>query len=161
MTDNVNNPPHYTAGKVECIEAIEAALTPEEFRGYLKGNIIKYVWRERFKGGRESIAKAGWYQQNLMSVTSGTEQDTPTQYHPVWMPNTVADSPEAANIIQERTRLYEVLREDPPEDVINDVLRGLADMERAERALLRAKAAEEESEQPLTKDPVQLELPLE
>lgn len=59
--DEVNHPSHYTAGKVECIDAIESALTPEEFRGYLKGNILKYTWRERSKGGDESMRKAEWY----------------------------------------------------------------------------------------------------
>jgi len=59
--DNVNNPPHYTQGKIECIEAIQSALTEEEFRGYCKGNAIKYIWREKHKGGDESLAKAMWY----------------------------------------------------------------------------------------------------
>lgn len=61
MTDMVNHPPHYKQGDIECIDAIRAALTPEEFRGYLKGSVIKYVWRERHKGGDESLAKAQWY----------------------------------------------------------------------------------------------------
>lgn len=59
--DNVNRPAHYTAGSIECIDAIRAALTPEEFRGYCKGNVIKYVWRERLKGGNESLAKCEPY----------------------------------------------------------------------------------------------------
>ena len=59
--DSVNHPEHYTQGGIECIDAIEAALTPEEFRGYCKGNALKYIWRERMKGGEESIAKAEWY----------------------------------------------------------------------------------------------------
>ena len=59
--DMVNEPPHYRQGDVECIDAIRAALTPEEFRGYCKGNAIKYVWRERHKGGNESMAKANYY----------------------------------------------------------------------------------------------------
>jgi len=63
--DNVNNPPHYTAGGIECIDAIRAALTPEEFRGYCKGNAIKYTWRERMKGGDESIQKAEWYMREM------------------------------------------------------------------------------------------------
>jgi hypothetical protein len=63
--DLVNRPPHYTAGGIECIDAIRAALTPEEFRGYCKGNALKYVWRERHKGGSESLAKAGWYLNKL------------------------------------------------------------------------------------------------
>ena len=61
MTDNVNHPRHYTAGDVECIDAIESALSPEEFRGYCKGNAIKYVWREALKGGDEDLRKAIWY----------------------------------------------------------------------------------------------------
>lgn len=59
--DMVNAPPHYRQGDIECIDAIRAALTPEEFRGYCKGNALKYVWRERHKGGDESMAKANYY----------------------------------------------------------------------------------------------------
>ena len=32
--DMVNNPPHYNEAGIECIDAIQAALTPIEFRGY-------------------------------------------------------------------------------------------------------------------------------
>jgi hypothetical protein len=63
--DNINSPVHYTSGGIECIEAIRAALTPEEFRGFCKGNVIKYVWRERLKGGDESLKKAEWYLKRL------------------------------------------------------------------------------------------------
>lgn len=66
--DNVNHPTHYTDGGIECIEAIEAALTTEEFRGYCKGNIQKYVWRERMKGGTESLKKAQWYLDRLIEL---------------------------------------------------------------------------------------------
>ena len=59
--DLVNHPAHYTDGSIECIEAIEAQLTPEEYRGYLKGNVAKYVWREKHKGGIQSLEKAQWY----------------------------------------------------------------------------------------------------
>jgi hypothetical protein len=64
-TDAVNSPKHYL-GKVECIDAIEAALTPEEFRGFCKGNIIKYIFRERLKGGNESLEKGQWYLNRLL-----------------------------------------------------------------------------------------------
>ena len=60
-TDMVNNPPHYNQSDIECIDAIKAALTPEEYRGYLKGCAMKYVWRERLKGGQQDIDKALWY----------------------------------------------------------------------------------------------------
>ena len=63
--DMVNHPPHYTAGSVECIDAIKAALTDDEFRGYCKGNAIKYSWRERNKGGDEDLNKAIWYLKRL------------------------------------------------------------------------------------------------
>lgn len=65
--DNVNHPSHYTDGAIECIEAIEAQLTDEEFRGYMKGNIVKYIWRERFKGNTESLKKARWYLDHLIA----------------------------------------------------------------------------------------------
>ena len=68
--DPVEKPMHYAAGNVECIDAIEAQLTPEEFRGYLKGNVAKYLWRERKKGGKESLKKAKWYLNKLIDLES-------------------------------------------------------------------------------------------
>ena len=66
MIDNVNSPEHYKQGNIECIEAIQAALSPEEFRGYCKGNALKYIWREKHKGGKESLQKAQWYLSALI-----------------------------------------------------------------------------------------------
>lgn len=68
--DYVNTPPHYTAGNIECIDAIAAQLTPEEFRGYLKGNVAKYLWRERHKNGRQDQQKALWYLKKLVEDQS-------------------------------------------------------------------------------------------
>ena len=76
--DNVNRPAHYTSGGVECIDAIEAALTPEEFRGFLKGNVLKYLWRERSKGGYESLLKSQWYLNRLLQNDS-TKENQRTQ----------------------------------------------------------------------------------
>lgn len=68
-TDTVNSPAHYQSENgIECIEAIRAQLTAEEFRGYIKGNIAKYVWRERTKGGDESLRKAKWYLDKLIET---------------------------------------------------------------------------------------------
>ena len=59
MTDPVNKPTHYQNGGIETIELIKEYLTPEEFRGYLKGNIIKYRERAPYKGNTEQdYAKA-------------------------------------------------------------------------------------------------------
>lgn len=67
--DVVNHPYHYTSGGgIECIEAIESALTNEEYRGFLKGNVLKYCWRERHKGGTESLKKAQFYLDRLIQL---------------------------------------------------------------------------------------------
>ena len=66
VVDMVNSPPHYNRQGIECIEAIEAALTPEEFNGYCKGNNIKYTWRENYKGKEEDLRKAAWYLNRLL-----------------------------------------------------------------------------------------------
>jgi hypothetical protein len=66
--DMVNHPPHYASDGIECIEAIQAQLTKEEYRGYLKGNVAKYLWREKHKGGTESLKKAQWYLARLVEL---------------------------------------------------------------------------------------------
>ena len=68
MSDPVNQPAHYQQGEIECIEAMQSALTTEEFRGYCKGNAFKYVWRERHKGGTQSLEKANWYLKYIVAV---------------------------------------------------------------------------------------------
>lgn len=69
MSDQINHPEHYRQGDIECIDAIEAALTPEEFRGYCKGNVIKYTWRERHKGRSvEDLRKSMWYIEKLVAA---------------------------------------------------------------------------------------------
>lgn len=67
MTDFVNHPPHYQ-GSIECIDAIEASMSAEAFKGALKANVIKYVWRYEGKGGVESLQKAQWYLTRLIAV---------------------------------------------------------------------------------------------
>ena len=60
--DAVNHPKHYTSGGIECIDAIKASMTAEEFKGYLKGCALKYMWRYRLKGKPvEDLEKAMWY----------------------------------------------------------------------------------------------------
>ena len=64
--DNVNSPNHYASQAIECIVAMEAMLSPEEFIGYLRGNIFKYQWRYKQKNGSEDLKKAQWYQNKLI-----------------------------------------------------------------------------------------------
>ena len=63
--NNVNNPAHYNQGRTECIDAIEAMLSIEEYIGYLRGNSMKYRWRFRYKNGFEDLNKAQWYEKRL------------------------------------------------------------------------------------------------
>lgn len=66
-TEMINHPVHYTAGKVECIDAIESAtcdLTGIE--AVCTANIIKYVWRWKLKNGVEDLQKASWYLNKLI-----------------------------------------------------------------------------------------------
>lgn len=65
VVDVVNAPPHYNQGDIECIDAIQAALSPEEFRGHLRACALKYLWRCNHKGGREDLLKAEWYLKRL------------------------------------------------------------------------------------------------
>ena len=68
--DMVHHPPHYTAGGVECIDAIESALGAEGFRAYLRGQVMKYLWRATRKGAeRQDYQKAMFYLTRLLERT--------------------------------------------------------------------------------------------
>jgi hypothetical protein len=65
--DPINKPDHYNVGSIEAIEAIKASMPENEFRGYLKGNLMKYVWRYDYKGKPvEDLRKARWYLERLI-----------------------------------------------------------------------------------------------
>lgn len=67
--DPINHPPHYKHGGIETIDIIRMALTDDEFRGYCKGNILKYRERAQFKGNAEQdYKKAEWYYKKLQEV---------------------------------------------------------------------------------------------
>ena len=68
ILDNVEHPSHYCRGGIECIDAIEASLGKDEFTGFLRGNIIKYIWRYKDKNGLEDLKKAQWYLNKLIEV---------------------------------------------------------------------------------------------
>lgn len=70
--DNVNHPKHYTSNGIECIEAIKASMTTQQFNGYLKGNIIKYLWRFELKNNpTEDLEKTQWYLNRLIQEMKG------------------------------------------------------------------------------------------
>jgi len=64
--NDVSSPAHYNKGNIECIDAIQAASTKEEYEGYLRNNVLKYVWRFRYKDNIKDLHKAKWYLEKLI-----------------------------------------------------------------------------------------------
>ena len=67
MKDNIN-PQHYKSKSKETIERLQDNLTQGEFKGYLKGNILKYLDRYEHKNGVEDLNKAQWYLNKLIEL---------------------------------------------------------------------------------------------
>lgn len=67
MIDMVNRPAHYNKGRVECIDAIEAATSDlNGIEAVCTANAIKYLWRWKQKNGTEDLKKARWYIEHLL-----------------------------------------------------------------------------------------------
>jgi hypothetical protein len=75
IKDNVNHPSHYTQGAIECIDAIkEATKGLFGIEAVCTANIIKYVWRWKFKNGIEDLRKADWYLQRLIKEATSNKK---------------------------------------------------------------------------------------
>ena len=72
--DMVNHPPHYNQAGIEALDAILAA-TNEGSEYYLQGNIIKYLWRYRYKNGSQDLEKALFYLQKMIKVVKKLEEN--------------------------------------------------------------------------------------
>lgn len=69
--DMVNHPTHYTGGKIECINALESAVTDLiGIEAVCTANAIKYLWRWKHKNGKQDLQKAVWYINKLMEKLS-------------------------------------------------------------------------------------------
>jgi hypothetical protein len=67
--DAVNSPSHYNQGGIEAIEGIEASMAPEAYAGYLKGSVMKYLWRYEKKAKPiEDLKKARWFLDRLIGL---------------------------------------------------------------------------------------------
>tara|TARA_R100000951_G_scaffold45050_1_gene38389 strand:- start:714 stop:1091 length:378 start_codon:yes stop_codon:yes gene_type:complete len=84
INDDVNHPSHYTAGKVECIDAIESAT--QGLCGVTSvcvAQVIKYVWRYSRKGTPEKdLAKADFYLQKLRDIVAEKQTKPTTEFVP-------------------------------------------------------------------------------
>jgi hypothetical protein len=67
--DQINSPEHYNNNSMETIDLIRNSMELKEFKGYLKGNIIKYVSRYQYKEKEnplKDLLKAQWYLNKLI-----------------------------------------------------------------------------------------------
>ena len=87
------NPSHYTSGTIEAIEAIDASMSPEAFKGFLKGNILKYIWRYERKNGAEDLRKAQWYLNCLADLVEIEESNKEALYEAIKEMGAMEESP--------------------------------------------------------------------
>ena len=74
--DVVNSPEHYNMLDIEAINLIEMSMTKEEFLGYLKGNVLKYIIRYKHKGkAGEDLDKGKWYLDRLRNKINEQSSD--------------------------------------------------------------------------------------
>lgn len=84
--ENKDYPPqigvnHYNKYQIQPIAALKDCLSEEEYRGYLRGNAIKYQVRYRDKGGMEDLRKAQWYLDELLKLESGSDEKKNATYN--------------------------------------------------------------------------------
>ena len=70
--DPVNHPEHYTSGEIECLDAIKAALG-DNYKYYVQGNLLKYIWRFSLKNGMQDLQKAQFYLNDLLTDYDDTD----------------------------------------------------------------------------------------
>lgn len=71
-SDLINKPKHYQLiGDLDAIDVIERVLTPEQFKGYLIGNFLKYRLRAGQKDDAlQDLAKSEWYRQRAAGTNT-------------------------------------------------------------------------------------------
>ena len=74
--DNVNNPKHYTNGKIDCIDAMISAYGITAVMDFCKCNAFKYQWRFEQKNGIEDLHKAAWYNQKYEELRFKRDETT-------------------------------------------------------------------------------------
>lgn len=71
INDPVNSPNHYNKGNIECIDAIEAAVSDlSGLEAVCTANALKYIWRWKHKNGNQDISKAIWYLNKLLEINA-------------------------------------------------------------------------------------------
>lgn len=74
LKDMVQHPPHYTAGPIECIDALESMVMgyQDPVEAGLAWQVVKYIWRSPLKGKQaEDLDKAAFYLNRLREKVKG------------------------------------------------------------------------------------------
>lgn len=77
MNDMVNHPSHYTAGSVECIDALESMSVgyQDAVQAALAWQVVKYIWRSPLKGKQlKDLQKAQFYLNRLIEKVKYEDQ---------------------------------------------------------------------------------------
>jgi len=69
---------HYVTKTIQPWTAMESWMSEEEFEGFLRGNVIKYIARYRDKDGIKDILKAKHYLEKLLECLETRKQDEKT-----------------------------------------------------------------------------------
>jgi hypothetical protein len=68
---------HYITKTIQPWTAMESWMTSEEFEGFLRGNVIKYIARYKDKDGIKDVLKARHYLDKLLECLETRTQDAP------------------------------------------------------------------------------------
>lgn len=72
MNNVVDSPDHYIKGGIETIDYLKAKMFKDEFKGFLKGNCLKYISRAGNKDDElQDYEKAKWYLDKLINEMKG------------------------------------------------------------------------------------------
>ena len=103
MANKVIHPEHYNKNGMETIDVIKASMNPEEFKGFLTGNVIKYLGRYPYKNGVEDLEKAKWYLEKLIDETDTDER----------LAETKSEDGVDVTVVSGPNETYKVYRYDP------------------------------------------------
>ena len=70
---------YYTDKEVQPWDAMKSWMTPEQFEGYLRGNVIKYLARYPEKGGGLDLLKARHYLEKLLVEVDSNVDERPVR----------------------------------------------------------------------------------
>lgn len=70
MSASDHGPNHYRMGSIQPWDAMEAWMSPDAFKGYLRGNVIKYMARCKSKhpDPLDDLMKARHYLDKLIEL---------------------------------------------------------------------------------------------